>query len=600
MAARRTSRKGPEKIAGRGYGYGTFANGKALPFKGKGGLPAMGWNSWNAFGSGNTQELTKQMADAMVRLELDKAGYAYLVLDDGCYRAQRVDERLSNEEVKFPDGFRALSDYVHGRGLKFGMYNDIGTNLCAGAAVGTCGHEDLDAQSYVEWGVDFLKVDNCYYPWDNATFSDRTNARYTYAPNIRGIRVSTGGSEIRQSAEDGCFRGQGGYLHRGGYATNIGTFDGTNTGVTPLGERSGELVFAVRAREEGTCTLCVEYATGQEEGVGQWLQIAVGEKEDEIRYFDGFLPPTEDPEAFVWSEPVEIFLKKGENLVRLMNHRRQENVLNSYAALSESLDSVKPGNDIVLSICEWGKTQPQNWGYKVGNSWRILNDITFQVGADGDPGRARWAGDGTDSITSQYNKAVVMDEFAGLDRGWNDPDMLVIGMDGISLTMSRTHMTMWCMMNAPLMLGIDLRRVEKGDELWKIMANREVIALNQDPLGVQAKRISCSLEEENPDSVYITNNERVDVLAKPLADGDVALLFVNVSEKDWQQEIAVDAERIVKYIGHKMTARDRFLDAQVYRLTDLWTGTVTQERSGIFSVWQLEACGCAAYRIRPS
>ena len=65
--------------------------------------------------------------------------------------------------------------------------------------------------------------------------------------------------------------------------------------------------------------------------------------------------------------------------------------------------------------------------------------------------------------------------------------MLVIGMDGISLTMSRTHMTMWCMMNAPLMLGIDLRRVEKGDELWKIMANREVIALNQDPLGVQAK-----------------------------------------------------------------------------------------------------------------
>ena len=154
MAARRTSRKGPEKIAGREYGFGAFANGKALPFKGKGELPAMGWNSWNAFGSGNTQELTKQMADAMVRLELDKAGYAYLVLDDGCYRAQRVDERISNEEVKFPDGFAALSDYVHGKGLKFGMYNDIGTNLCAGAAVGTCGHEALDAQSYVEWGVD--------------------------------------------------------------------------------------------------------------------------------------------------------------------------------------------------------------------------------------------------------------------------------------------------------------------------------------------------------------------------------------------------------------------------------------------------------------
>ena len=137
MAVRRTSRKGPERITDREYSFGAFSNGKAFPFKRNGGLPAMGWNSWNAFGSGNTQYLTRQMADAMVRLELDKAGYTYLVLDDGCYKAQRVDERLSNEEVKFPDGFKALSDYVHERGLKFGMYNDIGTNLCAGAAMRT-------------------------------------------------------------------------------------------------------------------------------------------------------------------------------------------------------------------------------------------------------------------------------------------------------------------------------------------------------------------------------------------------------------------------------------------------------------------------------
>ena len=117
MAARRTSREEPEKIAGREYGYGAFSDGKALPFKGKGGLPAMGWNSWNAFGSGNTQELTKQMADAMVRLELDKAGYAYLVLDDGCYGPERAAGRLSGEARKFPDGFRTLADYIHKKGL---------------------------------------------------------------------------------------------------------------------------------------------------------------------------------------------------------------------------------------------------------------------------------------------------------------------------------------------------------------------------------------------------------------------------------------------------------------------------------------------------
>ena len=168
---------GPKKIEDKAYRYDAFANGQVLLEKKKGHLPAMGWNSWNAFGSGNTEALTKAMADKMVELGLDKLGYRYIVLDDGCYKPERVEGLLSNEEVKFPSGFKALSDYVHERGLKFGMYNDIGTNLCAGAAVGTCGHEMQDAKSYIEWGVDFLKVDNCYYLWDNATFSDATNAK---------------------------------------------------------------------------------------------------------------------------------------------------------------------------------------------------------------------------------------------------------------------------------------------------------------------------------------------------------------------------------------------------------------------------------------
>ena len=91
----------------------------------------MGWNSWNAFGSGNTEELTKAMADKIVELGLDKLGYSYCVLDDGCYKPEREDGKLVNEPKKFPSGFRALADYIHAKGLKFGMYNDIGTNLCA-------------------------------------------------------------------------------------------------------------------------------------------------------------------------------------------------------------------------------------------------------------------------------------------------------------------------------------------------------------------------------------------------------------------------------------------------------------------------------------
>lgn len=597
---KRTSRQAPDQITDRAQQFPAFADGEVLPGKRSGRLPAMGWNSWNAFGSGNTQELTKRMADAMIELELDRAGYQYLVLDDGCYRTERVEERLSNEMQKFPDGFRALADYIHKKGLKFGMYNDIGTNLCAGAAVGTCGYEDLDAGSYADWDIDFIKVDNCYYLWDNATFSDAANARYVYAPNIRGIRVSGNGVEQRCLSDgDGIFNGQGAFLHRNGYATNIGTFDGTNIGVTPVGERSGELAFCINVPNSGCYDIAVEYATGREAGVGEWLQLAVGEAASEVRYYDNLLSQTADPEDFTWSQPIPVRLKKGENTVRLMNHRRQENVLHSYAALWEGLNRAKPGHDICFSICEWGKTQPQNWGYKVGDSWRILNDITFQVGSDGNPGRAAWESMDTASITSQYNKAVVMDEFAGLHRGWNDPDMLVIGMDGITTVMCRTHMTMWCMMNAPLMLGMDLRRLKKGDEIWRIIANRDVIALNQDRLGVQAKRVWCSLESKQPDITYITDNNRVDILAKPLADGAVAICFINVSTKRYEKEVSIRVEDIDRYIGPKMADRERFLRASAYQVADLWTGRQEKNADGRFFVDKLEACDCVTYRVTP-
>src|SRR5699024_8843663 len=169
-----TSRKAPAVLTNPDYMYPAFSNNEVVLNKKKGKLPAMGWNSWNAFGSKNSEALTKEITDKLIELCLADLGYEYVVLDDGCYKSERIDGLLANETVKFPSGFRALSDYIHEKGLLFGMYNDIGTNLCAGAAVGTCGFEDVDAQTYVDWGVDFLKIDNCYYLWDNATFSDET------------------------------------------------------------------------------------------------------------------------------------------------------------------------------------------------------------------------------------------------------------------------------------------------------------------------------------------------------------------------------------------------------------------------------------------
>lgn len=600
ISAKITSRTAPDKITDPDYMFPAFSNGKVLLNKKQGRLPAMGWNSWNAFGSKNSEELTKAMADAIVNLGLADLGYEYVILDDGCYKSERINGLLANETIKFPSGFKALSDYIHSKKLKFGMYNDIGTNLCAGAAVGTCGHEDVDAKAYIDWGVDFIKVDNCYYLWDNATFSAAENAKYSYAPNIRSITVLGENLEITlNAANDGVLLGQGASKNADDYVSNIGTFDGTNVGTTPVGDRWCELEFIVNAPTTGEFALTVNYASGEMVGTGRWLQLAVGNADNETRYFDGLLPLTESTTSFIDSEKIIVNLNKGENIIRLMNHRRQENTLNSYATFFDGLNKANPNHDVVLSICEWGKTQPQNWGYKVGDSWRILNDITFCVGSIEDHGSAEWSSNGTASITSQYDKAVIMDEFAGLDKGWNDPDMLVIGMKGITNVMSKTHMAMWCMMNSPIMLGMDLRRITKGDELWNIIANKDVIALNQDMLGIQAKRIYCSADNINPDTAYITNHNRIDILAKPLSNGAIALSFINLSSLKDTKEHSVDVNRIIHYIGHKMINADKFKNASSYNIVDLWTGEHTTSTSKVFSVTDIDAYDNVTIRVTP-
>lgn len=588
--------KGPRPIKPE-YRYDAFANGKPVCGKKKEHLPPMGWNSWNAFGTGNTEALTRAMCDALVRLGLDKLGYRIVVLDDGCYLPERVDGKLAPNPDTFPSGFNAMSDYVHERGLLYGMYNDIGSNLCSGAYVGTCGHEATDAQSYADWKIDFIKVDNCYYLWDNATFSDGRNAKYVYAPNIKGVTVLRDGFERCFTAEDGKLTGLRA-SKQNGCVTDIGTFDGTGPAASPVGDRSGELVYDLEVPESGRYTLRIEYATAKQEGQGSWLQVAVGYGDGAVQY-DGFVPETPGNTVFRTVD-IEVDLAAGSNVLRLMNHRRQENTLCSYATLLEELNRTMPGHDIIYSICEWGKTHPQNWGYKVGDSWRILNDITFRVGSDGDPGWGAWKDDYTPSVTTQYNKAVIMDGFAGLDKGWNDPDMLMVGMNGLTETMQRTHMVMWCMMNAPLMLGLDLRRVEVGDAIYQIIANKELIALNQDPLGVQAKRVYSSIltDGEPADLTYLTDINRVDILVKPLANGDVAVSFVNVSDQEMDAGYSVTVTEILKAVGDKLPNAAIWADAKSFTVTDLWTGEVKVATEPAFTVGKLAPCDNVTIRVK--
>ena len=127
--------------------------------------PPMGFNTWNTFAENINADLIKETADKMVELGLVDAGYKYLVIDDCWSKKERDPEtgKIVPDENKFPEGIKAVSDYVHSKGLKFGMYSCAGTRTCADYP-GSYGHEFLDARTFAEYGADFLKYDYCYKP----------------------------------------------------------------------------------------------------------------------------------------------------------------------------------------------------------------------------------------------------------------------------------------------------------------------------------------------------------------------------------------------------------------------------------------------------
>lgn len=122
--------------------------------------PPMGWNSWNRFGCEINEATVRSQADAMVASGLQSAGYKYIVIDD-CWHGERdKDGFIQADSKRFPSGMKQLADYVHGKGLDFGLYSDAGSKTCGGRP-GSRGHEYQDALSYARWGVDYLKYDWC-------------------------------------------------------------------------------------------------------------------------------------------------------------------------------------------------------------------------------------------------------------------------------------------------------------------------------------------------------------------------------------------------------------------------------------------------------
>lgn len=135
--------------------------------------PFMGWISWNSVQSEVSEDIVRRVADLFIEKGLKDCGWNFIVMDDWWHATERAaDGRPQPNAERFPNGVRAVSDYVHGKGLKFGIYTDVAEQTCAGA-FGSLGYEDIDARQYAAWGVDLVKCDYCNAPTDAETAAAR-------------------------------------------------------------------------------------------------------------------------------------------------------------------------------------------------------------------------------------------------------------------------------------------------------------------------------------------------------------------------------------------------------------------------------------------
>jgi alpha-galactosidase len=206
---------------------------------------------------------------------------------------------------------------------------------------------------------------------------------------------------------------------------------------------------------------------------------------------------------------------------------------------------------IFFSMCEWGENKPWLWAGKPpvsAQSWRTTGDIT----------------DTYASMLKIFKQNVVLDKYASLGH-WNDPDMLEVGNGGMTDVEYRSHFSLWAIMASPLLVGTDIRKI-KPDAL-EILLNKEVIAVDQDPLGVQGKQV------RDADGIH--------VIVKPMKDGSRAVAVFN------ETDAAVDASVAATEIGLKTAGK--------YKVRDLWQHT---DASGDGSIKvNLPAHAIAMYRI---
>jgi len=217
------------------------------------------------------------------------------------------------------------------------------------------------------------------------------------------------------------------------------------------------------------------------------------------------------------------------------------NAEGAYLTMRDALFAA--GRPIVFSICEWGDNQPWEWGKDIGHLWRTTGDITAIF--DGQEGHGTWNSWGVLQILDMREN---IRQYAGPDH-WNDPDMLEVG-NGMTIAEDRAHFSLWCIQAAPLIAGNDLR--DMSSEVIDILTNKELIAIDQDPLGIQGFK-------------YLVK-DNWEVWAKPLDKGDLALCFLNRTlepvkvDLDWKKYPVKDDEFHYYYLFNE----------NEYKIRDLW------------------------------
>ncbi len=218
------------------------------------------------------------------------------------------------------------------------------------------------------------------------------------------------------------------------------------------------------------------------------------------------------------------------------------NARGAYLTIRDAL--YEAGRPIVLSICEWGDNKPWGWAKDIGHLWRISGDIA--VIFNGEEGHGSWTSWGVLQILNMHKD---IRKYSGPDH-WNDFDMMEVG-NGLTVEEDRAHFSLWCMVASPLMAGNDLRKMSQ--ETIDILTNKEVVAINQDPLGIQGFR--CYKEGD------------LEIWAKPLQDDALALCFLNLDddvqkvEFDWQHHKVIKDDQFQKHFNFNTTQ---------YKIRELW------------------------------